>query len=171
MGVSGAASYAWFDFLLVALMSFATVLLRCCYLLSATISWLAAIYTLETNWSLNCWVLNMVSSSNTFICPSKVLNVKCFCDTLRDSTSSCTEYFVAGKSILCGSHSRGYASTICGKELSCVFVGCDVLINTFPPWDCKYSMNSTFGLVMLIGSVAWKGCLAIQYRSFVTGWD
>ena len=65
-----------------------------------------------TNRSLNCWVSNMVSSSNTFDYSSKLLNLTFVCDTLRESISSCTEYFVAGNSILCGSHSRSDVSTL-----------------------------------------------------------
>ena len=89
MGASGAESFAWFGFLLVALMSFATVLLHCSSLISATIAWSDVIRTLATNHSLNSWVSNMVSSSNTVICSSKVLNVTFVCDTLRDPISSC----------------------------------------------------------------------------------
>ena len=74
IGASGAVSSAWSDLLLVALMSFSMVLCRCSSLLLAIISWSAVIHTLATNRSLNFWVSNMVSSSNTVVCSSKLLN-------------------------------------------------------------------------------------------------
>ena len=53
-----------------------------------------------------------------------------------------------------------------GRASCSVFFGWHVLRNTFVPWDCKHAMNSPFGLVILIGSVAWYGLSCTSVLKF-----